>query len=310
MKRLLVIALLAAAVSLLGTAAPAQVEKRAALAIIFQPLPERVASSDVVVVGKVTAIEDKTVMAEAFPGSPEKAEFQIGSIKIEDGILGVKNLTHVKVGFIKPMEVQPGKPIIRPGGYGPPKLTIDQEGIFFLQKHPGESFYTMQNANSFITKPNNDNFDKELERVKECAKLLADAKANLKSKKAEERELTAAMLVCRYRPFRGPDAKSEPIDAEESKLILTALAEANWAPKGGPGGPAFNDLNPQSAFMRLGVTEKDGFKPPQFVPGQPPPPPNAYEDAAKKWLKDNAGTYRIQRIVTEKSEKKDEKKEK
>jgi hypothetical protein len=42
-------------------------------------------------------------------------------------------------------------------------------------------------------------------------------------------------------------------------------------------------------FQRLGVTAQDGFKPPQN--GQD------FTAAAQKWVKDNAGTYRIKRVV-------------
>ncbi|HKI38031.1 MAG TPA: hypothetical protein VKA46_39625 [Gemmataceae bacterium] len=296
MKRTLLVVLVAAA-ALSFLPAVSSAKRIAPLAIRFSPLPERVATADAVVAGKVTSFEDKTVSAEPFAGAKEKAEFQIAVIKIEDAVLGAKGLTHVKVGTVKPPE---GKPIIRPGGYGPPRLTVDQEGIFFLQKHPTESFYVLQGANSVINKASNDNFDKQLARAKECAKLLADPKAGLKSKEAEDRALTASMLVIRYRTPIPGQTKTERIDAEESKSILTALAGGDWTK-----GNALEDLNPQWGFNRLGLTDKDGWNW-QPEPGKPVGP-NDFADAAKAWLKGHADSYRIERYV---SDKKDEKKDK
>ena len=131
---------------------------RRALAIRFIPLPERVATADAIVAGKVTSIEDKTVSAAPAPGA-NKVEYQIAVVKVSDGILGTKGLTHIKIGTVKPPE---GRPIIRPGGLRPPQLSVDQEGAFFLHKHPTESFYVLQGPMSVLNKTNNDNYEKEL----------------------------------------------------------------------------------------------------------------------------------------------------
>src|SRR5262249_47447594 len=121
----------------------------------------------------------------------------------------------------------------------------------------------------------------------------------LKSKEAEERLTTAALLVTRYRTNRNPEAKTEEVPAEQSKLILEVLASADWAPKNNP--RQFGQPNPQQIFFQLGITDKDGWKQPQDF--------TKLADEAKKWCKDNAGKYRIKRFVNEtKEEKKDEKK--
>jgi hypothetical protein len=54
-------------------------------------------------------------------------------------------------------------------------------------------------------------------------------------------------------------------------------------------------MNPQGAFLRLGLTEKDGWTMSKDA--------TAVNDAAKKWLKDNAETYRVQKFVLDKGEK-------
>src|SRR5690242_3713642 len=98
MKRTPLVALAVAAVFGLAASAPAQPASSARRAIRLVPLPERVATADAVVAGKVTGIEDKTVSAEPAPGVKDKVEYQIAVIKVEDAVLGIKNLTHVKVG--------------------------------------------------------------------------------------------------------------------------------------------------------------------------------------------------------------------
>jgi hypothetical protein len=282
--------------ALLAVAGPAP-----AVAIMVQPIPQRVATADVVIVGKVAALESKTVSAPPSPGAKDKVEYTIASVKVEDALLGAKGLTHIKVGFVAPKELTappPGGPI-RPGfrRAPPAKLEADEEACLLLKKHHEGEFYVIPTFADVIDKKAA-NFDKDLALVKKCAKLLADPKASLQSKDAGERALTAGMLVMRYRALFVPDGKTEPIDADESKLILKALAEGDWSK------PFAQDtIAPEAAFGRLGLTEKDGFV---WKPG-PGTPPTAYRDLAKAWLKEHADTYRIRRFV---EEKKDEKKEK
>jgi hypothetical protein len=285
MSRTLLAGLLAVVgLSLLAGASPAK-----AIAVRLSPLPERVALADAVVVGKVTAIEEKTVSASPYPGVDQKVEYQVAVIKIEDGLSGLKCLTHVKVGFFTP-QAQPGGPRIRPPGrFGPPALTLDQEGCFFLKKHHTEAFYTAPQFDSVLVKAGNDNFGKEVAQVKRCAALLADPKAGLKAKDADERSLTAGMLLMRYGRQTTGNEKREPIDAEESKLILQALADGDW---GKPFSPA--EITPPMAFGMLNLQPTDGWNPGGFANQ------NDYAAAAKKWLKDNAGTYRVQRFVSDK----------
>src|SRR5581483_6143826 len=81
-----------------------------AMMIAPAPIPQRVAQSEVVAVGKVTAVEDKTVSAPQFPGAKDKVEYRIAVVKISDHLLGAKGETHVKVGFVVPKEAPPPKP--------------------------------------------------------------------------------------------------------------------------------------------------------------------------------------------------------
>src|SRR5262249_53636710 len=136
-------------------------------------------------------------------------------------------------------------------------------------------------------------YDKQVSDLKKFAKLLADPKPGLTSKVAQERLETAAMLLAKYRtPRPGAAAKTEPIDADESKQILQILADADW--KAANPGSDYRVLPPR-LFQSLGLTEKDGWTQPKNF--------NEYAPAAQKWLKDNAATYRIQKFVHDKKDR-------
>ena len=110
----------------------------------------------------------------------------------------------------------------------------------------------------------------------------------LKSKDADERLMTASMLLTKYRtPKAGANnPKTEAVDAETSKLILEAIAGGDWTRQGRA------QVSPQMVFMRLNLNAKDGYNPPKFKDYQKEFP--AY---AQQWLKDNTGKYRVQRFV-------------
>src|ERR1017187_5166927 len=68
-----------------------------------------------------------------------------------------------------------------------------------------------------------------------------------------------SILIEEYRSFRAKGGvKDEPIDADESKLIMKALADGDWK-----GQWNFSSLSPSPGhlFQRLGVTKADGFAP-------------------------------------------------
>jgi hypothetical protein len=223
---------------------------------------DRVARADCIVVGKVTSIEDRTVK------TPTTGELGIAIVKIESGLLGVKGLTHVKVGF-------------RPGS-----LMTGQEACFFLTRVAGQTYYTANGFFDILLKDRPGGYAQEVEAVKRCAALLDEPMKGLKSKEAAERILTASLLICRYRTARLGAEKQALIDANESKLILQALAEGDW-----------NKFDPvlrfqtSAVFFRLGLTEADGFKQPADF--------QQLEQTAKEWLKTNAGKYRIKRFVSD-----------
>jgi hypothetical protein len=240
------------------------------------PIPERVAHARVIVVGKVTALEPRTLKMKPLWGG-EPYEFMVAVVKVKEAILGAKGVTHVRVAFI-------------PGGDGRRRprtdLKVDEEVCLFLTAHEEQPVYLAPMYYDIIRDLNMS--AKEIEEARRCAKLLSDPLASLKSKNAEDRGTTAAMLLLRYRSpgfGRLRPTKTEPISVEESKLILEALAEADWSKQ-----IRFNTAySYQQLFLLLGLTKDDGWTHPQTFPNFP--------EVAKKWLKENAGKYRIQRLV-------------
>jgi hypothetical protein len=244
------------------------------------PLPNRVATADSIVVGKVTAFEDKMVPAAPFPGAKNKTEYKIAVITISDALLAPKGATTMRLGFVP---IPPGVAVSPP----PLQPAVGLEGCFFLTKHGEADFYLAPGQLQFINK-NNANFDKDVALIKRCIKILEAPNAALKSKNAEERFLAAAMLVAQYRTRKSPNAATEPIDAEQSKLILQALASADWTLT-----TDITQLSPLMVLYRLPLTAKDGWTPPND--------PKARAAYAQQWLKDHADTYRIQRFVDQKA---------
>jgi hypothetical protein len=250
--------------------------------VLVQPPPgaARVANADAVVVGKVTSIEPQDVMVGT-------TKYRIAVVQIEDAIKGVKEgVKSVRIGFIP---IEKPKPNVFVTGGRPVQLQVSQGGLFLLKKNSKEAFFEIGGiVGYYVNSDKNDEFAKELAAAKSAAKASVNPQASLKSKDADERLAAAAILVEKYRAYRGPKASQEAIDAEESKLILKALAEADWK-----GQVNFASLRPNMGqlFNRLGVTKADGFTPAVGA---------NYQEAARAWVRDNAEKFRIQRNVENK----------
>lgn len=278
------------------------------LVIAMRPGPQRAVTADVVVVGKVTAIEKEMVQALPFPKAPAKADFKVAVVKIDAGLAGVQNLTHIKVGFIpRPVvappqpQVQPRPGLIRPAiarrpGFQLPELKVGDEFLLFLVKHPDGGFYVMPNQSPPIDVKTAAG-KKEAEGIKQILALLADPMKGLKSAKAEDRYRTATALITRYRsyPDRGGEVEQVAIPVEESQLILKGLAEGDWA-KFEP-----NTMRATQSFYSLGLTDKDGWVQPKPVRPQAGKPPVNFNtlvhDAFVKWLDGPGKTYQIKKVV-------------
>jgi hypothetical protein len=265
-----------------------------AMMIAPQPVLDRVPSADVIAIVKVTGFEDKLVKASPFPGQKNQVEYKIAVADVTDGILGTKGMKKIRLGFIPPPPPppppMPGQPVVFRKPFRGVTFAPGQEALVFVTKHHESDFYVPGMYYNVVDKKNTAQFDKDVALAKRCAKLLADPMAGLKAKDAEDRLLTAEMLIIRYRGGQfapiGQQPKFEPIDGAESKLILETLAAADWTKR-----DVLTNGSPLMYFQRLGVTAQDGFKPPQN--GQD------YAGIAQKWVKEHAGSYRIKRVVRE-----------
>jgi hypothetical protein len=262
---------------------------------------QRVATAECIIVGTVKDLEPNDVEVATVPGQPQKTKYKVAIVTIDDPILGTaKGDKTIRVGFVppqKPGAPKPGGPI-RPGIRRPMvDLKKGQKALFLLTKNDEGKFFVAGNYFNVLNAENNPNFAKDVDQAKKSVKLLDNPTAGLKSKDADEQLLTASLLIARYRTFRMGKTKTEPIDAEQSRLILNVLSTADWNKK-----IVFGQPNPLALFNQLNLTPKDGWTPPQVAPGQNYA--QVMEAAAKMWLQGNAGTYRIQRIVPDASERK------
>ncbi len=273
--------------TLLGSAGPVW-------AVIPLSLPhpaERVALADVVVIAKVDHLKEDLVYA--FPilkiSGAGKVPFQIADLSVGTVVVGPKDLAQTRVGYIA-ARAPNGENLARFRRFATARLTAGEEGCFFLRNHPEEPFFVLQNAYDIVDKAKAKDFDKDVAFIKRCAGLLKDPKAGLQAKEKADRELTAAMLISRYRTpqyIYSGKPKTVAIDAEESRRILAVLLEMDWGEE-----TSASQLAPLALFLRLDLTEKDGWDPPKAA--------KDYLSAAQKWLRENIGKYRLQRYVPDK----------
>lgn len=285
--------LIVAAVAALVIATPVEA-KRAIL--LYTPV-QKLVRADAVVVGKVSAIEKEFVTATPVPGATEKLSYKVAVIKVETGLVGAANVTHIKVGFIPPAvpapNVPPGRPIR--GGLQPVNLTEGTEGLFYLTKHHSGDFYTISPMLA-PTDTKEEDYKAQVAEAKKGAEVLADPMKALKTDKADDRFFAANVLVNKYRayPENGGEVETAKVDAAESKLVLKAIAEGNW--KRDPN--VANAPNPYQAFSLLGLNDKDGWKYPVVKPGED------FIDKTKEsfvaWLAGPGKDYQINRWVPKK----------
>ncbi|MBN9122334.1 MAG: hypothetical protein J0I06_24875 [Planctomycetes bacterium] len=261
----------------------------------FSPV-EKLVLAETVVIGKVTAIEKDTVNTAPAPGA-EKVAHQIAVIKVESGLVGAANVTHIKVGFVPPARGEP--PAIGPGrfggGFGPVVLTEGLEGLFYLTRHHTGEFYT---APAMLTPATTGDagYKGEVAFVKKAAVVLADPVKALKADKADARAFAAAVLARKYGsyPISGGAFETEKVSREESALILKALAEGDWTID-----PTdVNELNGYRTFGQLRLTDADGWKPPVVKAGE-----NHVEktkEAFVAWLAGPGKDHQVRKFVPKK----------
>jgi hypothetical protein len=247
------------------------------------------AQVDAVVIGRVMALEDTDVPAPSFPGAKDKVNYRIAVVRVTEAIKGAKGKDTLRVGYVAPQPVQPARPgFVRPTLRRPSvNVAVGLQGLFYLNERADQKFYVLPAYFSF-SDSQNPKYADEVKQVKKAIKLLENPIAGLKSGDAQDRLLTAGMLIGQYRTPRPGlgQGKTEPIGAEESKLILSVIADADWNRP-----YRFGETSPQMLFNQLGVTAKDGWTPQNFQN------PQQYSTAVRDWVRQHRDTYHIQRFV-------------
>jgi hypothetical protein len=249
------------------------------------PMPQRVAEADAIVVGRIVSLEEKTVSAQPYARAPQETVYRVAVLKIQQSIKGKHGAT-LRLAFPAPPDPSGGEIIIKPRGpqFGL-AFKIGQEGLYYLNLHFKHNFYLAPTYYSFVSKDKLA-YSQEVELTRLAMKLGKNLAAGLEAKDRNERFYAATLLIQTYRTFRGGSGKTELLDRDESKRILTALAEADWNGKG--------PITPWSLFNQLGLTEKDGWTLPAHSTSVA-----EIRAAARTWLRENAGTYLIRRIVND-----------
>src|SRR5689334_12392153 len=88
--------------ALAGVAFLAAVVPARALVIAPPPGPMRAAKAEVIVVGRIIALEEKDVSAQQFPKATQNVNYRIAVVTVSEVIKGKKELKTIRLGFIPP----------------------------------------------------------------------------------------------------------------------------------------------------------------------------------------------------------------
>jgi hypothetical protein len=254
-----------------------------------QGVAQQTVQSEVVLVGKVTSFEKELTEVKAHPNATETTAYTIAIVKVETAIRGLKNATHVKVGFVRRAEPQQGEILFDDEPQRNLNLHEGGEYLLLLHKHPVGGFYTYSDS----TPPQKLPAEAAVAEAKLAAGALADPMKALKAEKAQDRALAAIVLLTYYRQAasRG-QVDLVPIDAEENAAILKAIAEGDWT-------VAITGYTTLSSFYQyLGLSESDGWKHPAEKPGE-----NrnlVMQKAYRDWLAGPGAKFRFQKYVAKK----------
>lgn len=270
----------------------------------IRPLYQRVAWSDLIVVAKVTQIEEKPARDDELPGQRKRWYTRVARLDVSEVLLGPVKIESVRLA-VNPMWMKPpaswsdydrmfGKGKVPKDTPRVQSLEKGRVGIFFLSRRdPGKVYVPADHP--IFTDEEDPAYKAELKRCKRLVRLLADPKTSLRSREHADRRATASMLLWRYCADRYGTNKTESIDAEESKLILGVLADSKW-------GKTAED--PDEAPMRILY----GWVSPLLDTGSESPRPRLSEAERKKvsagddtpiqdWVRKHRETFRIKRHV-------------
>jgi hypothetical protein len=242
----------------------------------------------VVVTGTITSIEKELVDAAPQPGAAAVGH-RIALVRIDGRLAGAANLTHLRVGFVPSVGSTLEKPRRAGRADRAPRLEVGREYLFFLAKHPAGRFYAIP-GNLDPIEASAPSYSEQVEVVSSAFSAVAEPRKALTTGNAAERFSAALAIITRYRMLEGGrDVEAYPIPEEESRLILKALAEGDWATDS-----RGIRLSGFVAIYRLGLSESDGWKAPPGKGGE------EYTETVRKafiaWLEGPGKDYTINRI--------------
>lgn len=245
------------------------------------PISERVALADLVVVGKVTEIEDLIFEAEPSRGAVIFRNKR-AVVKVTERVLGNSESTQIRVELFS-NENQPQDAL----RMKLPVLRKNDDVLIFLRRCRGTDSYQFADGGPFGAIQGSlvdESFKQTVAQANSAARLLLDPMKSLQSKEEDERILTAQMLCIRYcaSQLRGiGEMKQESIAADESRLILENLL-------------LLADKNKHEfliAISRLGPTIEDGMEEPIWGVGG--------DGRTLAWVREHTATFRIKKWVRE-----------
>jgi hypothetical protein len=262
---------------------------------------QRLLQSTWVVSGTIKAEKD-TVDFKQYPQAPVSTTYKVFTLNVTNVLLGdeVKSIT-LLVGPADPAQIPfddgsgrvNSQPSFRPW-LNNVQVIDGQEGIFFVTRHPAADKYSQLVPGAIPLNALDTKYKENVAVIEKVQAVLKDPIKALKAKKAEDRFLAAQTLVQKYRAYP-PNAtagvEEVAIDAHQSKLILAAILEGDFAkydkPVVGNVGNEYWENNPANLTGQLGLyAGAVGF--PQFQA-----PPGAYnatfKDKLKEYLDSDAG---------------------
>jgi hypothetical protein len=221
-----------------------------------------VASSDYVFMGQFEKFEANPVRAKQYREDREQ-NLKVAVIKVGRSFRGAEGITHLRVACPTSMQFP------------------NKQCLFVLADHFDGPFcvFATNYARRLISMKRELTSAEEVEYSRLC-EILDDPVAGLTSPKPEKRLLTAALVINQL-VFRSErTGKKEAMSVSMSKLVIDALAKADWTMK------LKDDEDP--------IYAKKLFC--QFRPDADTwrgKSSDVYAASAKDWLKEHADTFRV-----------------
>jgi hypothetical protein len=250
---------------------------------LYSPF-QRILHSDVSAFGTVTAIERDEVEQPAAQPNQTLPSFRVAVVRVDQAVCGLRNVTHLKVLFT-------GQ-----------QMWEGQELCLFVNRHPTlTGYYTPAAASPWYDRSNPQHAN-SWNTVNALLPVVSDPITALKEGDATDRFRAAALLTMRYRKAQtGVPADKhaeEPVDRDESHLILKALCDVDWD-------HATDGVSHWTPYLLLGLKANtsgfphaealnDGKGLSQHFGGSR----NKFRDAFQQWVESDGSKFQVKKLVS------------